>query len=199
MISTNKKMIKKKILIKGGKVHNVGYRPFILEKAQELCIPNYYAKNIKEDGREIIEVSFGGEEKQLNEFIEFISKNYPPKAVNPEVKEDPNPPERIMSIDSYIHFLHTGQLGKIAQAGLGILDRQDQMLGKQDKTIETLGGKIDNLTYETKQGFTKTDENFSRMDTKYDRVSDKMDAIDHTLRELTKAILKLAESKTKKS
>jgi hypothetical protein len=35
------------------------------------------------------------------------------------------------------------------------------------------------------------------MDVKYDKVSGKMDSIDNTLRELTKAILKLAENSSK--
>ncbi|ODS39173.1 MAG: hypothetical protein A7316_06260 [Candidatus Altiarchaeales archaeon WOR_SM1_86-2] len=195
-------MVKKKILIKGGKVHDVGYRPFLLEKAQELCIPRYYAKNIKENSEEIIEVSLDGEEDQITEFIEFVNNNYPPKAVVSETKEDPNPPKRIMPIDSYVHLLHTGQLGKIAQAGLGMLDKQDQMLGKQDQmldkqdeTIETLGGKIDNLDKNLGDKIDNltdtTQNNFNTLNTKYDVLSQNTDKI---LAELVKERKELRRS-----
>ena len=72
-----------------------------------------------------------------------------------------------------------------------MLDKQDQMLGKQDQML----GKQDQTIESINQGFAKTDGNFNRMDTKYDKVSDKMDSIDNTLKELTKAILKLAGEK----
>ena len=69
-----------------------------------------------------------------------------------------------------------------------MLDKQDQMLDKQDQTIESIN-----------MGFAKTDGNFNRMDTKYDRMSDKMDLIDNTLKELTKAILKMVEATSARS
>ncbi|ODS42606.1 MAG: hypothetical protein MSIBF_04685 [Candidatus Altiarchaeales archaeon IMC4] len=82
------------------------------------------------------------------------------------------------------------------------------------KMNTNLGGKIDNVAMDVRNGFVKTDDDFSRMDTKYDkimqtvslqdtvcdssqtRVYDKMDSIGHTLQQLTKAILKLVESKS---
>jgi len=100
-----------------------------------------------------------------------------------------------------------------------MLDKQDQMLDKQDRTIEVLGEKIDNVGAKVDEVGKKVDNagakvdnvgtrvenladtthgDFNGMDVKYDRVSDKMDSIDHTLRELTKAILKLAENKSGK-
>jgi len=71
-----------------------------------------------------------------------------------------------------------------------MLEKQDQMLEKQDKTIEVLGGKID-------QGFSKMDQNFTTLRGDYGKISEKIDSMDKTLKELTSAILKLAEKSTK--
>jgi len=199
----------KKIIIEGEKVHHVGYRPFLLAKAWELDIPNYFARNIKENGAERLEVSIGGDEEQVNEIISFINGNYPPEARVSDVREGESP-KRIMPIEKYDRVLASEQQSTIVQTGLGMLGKQDQMLGKQDQMlgkqdhmikmqkqtieevktvgvkVDTVGNKIDNFAKETKQ-------DFKRMDIKYDKVSEKMEAIDNTLKELTKAILALAE------
>lgn len=179
----------KKIIIEGKKVHNVGYRPFLLRKARNLGIRNYDADNLIEEGQQKIMISFKGDENQLKEFEEFVRMNHPPNAKVSDVR-DVEPPDQVMSIDEYDKVLAAEQQNKIVQTGLSMLGKQDQMLDKQDQTIEVLGDKIDH-------GFEKMNQNFNKMDVKYDKVSDKMDSIDNTLKELTKAILKLAE-KTEK-
>ncbi|PJB22274.1 MAG: acylphosphatase, partial [Euryarchaeota archaeon CG_4_9_14_3_um_filter_38_12] len=124
-------MINKRIIIEGEKVHNVGYRPFLLSKAWELNIPNYFARNIKEeDGVEQVEVYLGGDEEQVQEFIEFIKNNYPPKANVSGVREA-EPPGRIMQIDKYDRVLSAEQRNTMVQTGLIMIGKQDQMIGKQ--------------------------------------------------------------------
>ncbi len=49
-----KMTVKIRILIKSKKVHNVGYRPLLMEKAQELKILNFHAKNVKDKEEGII-------------------------------------------------------------------------------------------------------------------------------------------------
>jgi len=134
-------MINKRIIIEGEKVHNVGYRPFLLSKAWELNIPNYFARNIKEeDGVEQVEVYLGGDEEQVQEFIEFIKNNYPPKANVSGVREA-EPPGRIMQIDKYDRVLSAEQRNTMVQTGLIMIGKQDQMIGKQDQMI----GKQDQM------------------------------------------------------
>ena len=134
-------MINKRIIIEGEKVHNVGYRPFLLSKAWELNIPNYFARNIKEeDGVEQVEVYLGGDEEQVQEFIEFIKNNYPPKANVSGVREA-EPPGRIMQIDKYDRVLSAEQRNTMVQTGLIMIGKQDQMLGKQDQAL----GKQDRM------------------------------------------------------
>lgn len=118
----------KKIIIEGKKVHNVGYRPFLLEKAQELCIPNFYTKNMKENSTEEVVILLDGESGQITEFLTFIRENQPENAQVTEIREDPNPPRRVMLMDSYVHLLNTGQLSKIVQTGLKMLDKEDETI-----------------------------------------------------------------------
>ena len=146
----------KKVIIEGEKVHHVGYRPFLLAKAWELKIPDYQAKNLKENGTEIVEVSIGGEEGQITEFIEFIKNNYPPEAKVSEVK-DAEPPERVIPIDKYAKVLGAEQQNKMVQTGLMMVD-------KQDETIKVLGEKIES-------GFTKTDQDFKELRQDYGKIS----------------------------
>ncbi len=65
-------MEKRKILIKGPKVHSVGYRAFLLDEAEALLIPNSSAKNIKNE-TEIVEVLVGGNKEKIDTFIKFAA------------------------------------------------------------------------------------------------------------------------------
>jgi len=175
----------KKVIIEGEKVHYVGYRPFLLAKARRLQIPNYESDNVKENGKERVIVSVGaGEEKQLNEFIEFVKSNHPSEAKVSGVREA-EPPEYVMPIDEYQKVLSAEQQNKMVQTGLMMVDKQDLMVDKQDETIKVLGGKIDS-------GFTKTDQDFKTLREDYGKISKTMEKIleqmTHQQKEFTDAI-----------
>ena len=128
--------MKKKILITGGKVHDVGYRLFLMREVRKLGIPNHYAENVTAGGKQIVEVFIGGDEKQYTAFVNFIKENYPPKAKVSEVKETSEIPDRVMPVDEYDKLLSAEQQDTIVQSGLELLDKQDQALGKQDKMLD---------------------------------------------------------------
>jgi len=174
-------MINKRIIIEGEKVHNVGYRPFLLSKAWELNIPNYFARNIKEeDGVEQVEVYLGGDEEQVQEFIEFIKNNYPPKANVSGVREA-EPPGRIMQIDKYDRVLSAEQRNTMVQTGLIMIGKQDQMIGKQDQMIDKqdqMIGKQDQMIGKQDQMIGKQDQMIGKQDQmigKQDQMIDKQD------------------------
>jgi len=180
----------KKIIIEGERVHHVGYRPFLISKAWELGILNYQAKNLKENGTEIVEVSIGGEEAQLNEFTEFIKNNYPSEAKVSDVR-DGEPPERVMSIEKYDRVLASEQHSTMVQAGLGMvkmqgvtignqekmLTKQDQMLGKQDEMVgmqKQTTDKLDSFHHDTVQRFDNLDEKYLRISQNMERILEEM-------------------------
>lgn len=135
----------KEIRIKG-KVHDVGYRLFLLSEAERLFIEKFDARNVLVDGEQHLIVLVGGAEEKINRFVEFAESNYPPEASveSIEVKEYG---EEVRSIDSFRQSLMVFQLTKIAQAGVG-------MLGKQDRTIEIL----ESVKMDTSKMLKKQDE-----------------------------------------
>ena len=134
---------KRRILIKGKKVHSVGYRPFLMEKAQELKITNFHAKNVKdkEDGKQVVDVRVGGEEGRIDKFLKFIHENLPLEQAEVEsiTVEEKEYEEDIMTVEDFSSVLSASQLSKIVQTGLGMIELQKQTLGKQDETLSELG------------------------------------------------------------
>ncbi|MGB7533553.1 MAG: acylphosphatase [Halobacteriota archaeon] len=133
----------KKIVIKG-KVHNVGYRLFLLSEAERLFIEKIDARNVLINGEQQLIVQVGGAEEKISRFVEFAESNYPPGA-SVESVEVEDYGEEVRSIDSFRQFLMVFQLTKIAQVGVGMLGKQDTllgkmdvMIGKQDRTVEIL-------------------------------------------------------------
>ena len=127
----------KEITIKG-KVHEVGYRLFLLSEAERLFIEKFDARNVLVDGEQHLIVLVKGAAEKIDRFVEFAESNYPLEA-SVESVEVEDYEEEVRSIDSFRQSFMVFQLTKIAQAGVGMLGKQDAMLGKQD----TMLGKMD--------------------------------------------------------
>ncbi|HSD57505.1 MAG TPA: acylphosphatase [Methanotrichaceae archaeon] len=72
--------MKLKITITGPKVHDVGYRYLLLGGAMGLHLPGFYAANLVELEKQIVEVLVEGKEPQVKAFIEFVQNNKPANA-----------------------------------------------------------------------------------------------------------------------
>ena len=119
----------KEIRIKG-KVHDVGYRLFLLSEAESGFVEKFDARNVLITGEQHLIVLVGGAEEKISRFVEFAESNYPPEA-SVESVEVKDYGEEVRGIDSFRQSLMVFQLTKIAQAGVG-------MLKKQDETIKTI-------------------------------------------------------------
>ncbi len=161
-------MEKRKILIKGPKVHNVGYRAFLLDEAEALLIPNFSAKNIKNE-TEIVEVLVGGTKEKIDTFIKFVKNNYPEEAEVTDISVEDYDGD-IRTIEAYSRSFSTSQLSKIAITGVAlfknqkehigltktIIDKQDSMLKNQSEHIgltKTIIDKQEEHINITKEGF----------------------------------------------
>ena len=129
----------KKITIKG-KVHDVGYRLFLLTEAESLLIDYFDARNVIVNGEQQLIVLVRGPGDKISTFVDFIHSNYPPEASVHDISVEEYT-EEVRSIDSFRQSFMVAQLAKIAQAGLMMLKKQDQMLDKQDQML----GKQDML------------------------------------------------------
>ena len=114
-----------------GKVHDVGYRPFLLDLADSLFIQRFDARNVIIKGKQAVVVLVEGDEDQVNQFIELVKSEKPENAVVEEIKIEEFK-GYVRSIDSYRQSLMINQLNKIVQVGLKMLEKQDLMLHKQD-------------------------------------------------------------------
>jgi len=146
----------KEIVIKG-KVHDVGYRLFLLSEAERLFIEKFDARNVLINREQHLIVLVGGAEDKISRFVEFAESNYPPEASvdSVEVKDYG---EEVRSIDSFRQSFMVFQLTKIAQAGVGMLKKQDAMLGKQDETIKVIKEESEKTREVTRAEGEKTRE-----------------------------------------
>jgi acylphosphatase len=138
----------KEIAIKG-KVHDVGYRLFLLSEAESLFIEKFDARNVLVEGEQHLIVRIEGVEERIKRFIVFVESNYPPEA-SVESVEVKDYGDEVRSIDSFRQSLMVFQLSKMAQLGVG-------MLGKQGKTIEIL----ESVKEDTSKMLEKQDETIS--------------------------------------
>jgi len=137
-----------------GKVHDVGYGPFLLDLADSLLIERFDARNVIVEGKQAVVVLVEGDEEVINKFVEAVKTEKPENAIVEEVRVEEFK-GFVRSIDSYRQSLMVSQLNKIVQVGIQMLKKQDLMLEKQDETIkeiketrEYLSEKIDGVREE---------------------------------------------------
>ena len=123
----------KKIIIKG-KVHDVGYRLFLLNEAESLFIVNFDARNVVVDDEQRLVALIGGPEEKINGFTDFVQLNYPPDASVLAVEVE-DYTEKVRSIESFRQSFMVSQTAKLVQAGVGMLGKQDMVLGKLDMML----------------------------------------------------------------
>ena len=127
-------MIKKRIIIRGTRVHDVGYRLFLLDEAEARLIPYLSAKNIKNEVQ-VVEVLVGGDEDRVEGFVEFVKNTFPEDAEVESVSVEDYAGD-IRTIESFSRSFSISQLSKIARIGVKMLEKQDIMIEKQDKMLE---------------------------------------------------------------
>ncbi len=114
----------RRIVIKGPKVHDVGYRALLLEEAEFLVIPNFSARNIEND-TEIVEGLVGGDEEKVDAFVEFAEKNSPKKAEVADISVEGYEGD-IMTIEVFSRGFSASQLSKIATVGNDMVEKQTE-------------------------------------------------------------------------
>jgi len=129
-------LLKKRVVIKGGKVQDVGYRLFLLEVAESLGLKGFQARNVED----YVEFLVEGEDGRVAEFIDFAKKNYPEQATVKEVVEEPYEGS-VMSLEGFYRSFSLNQLVKIVNVGVSMLGKQDKTLEKQDLLL----GKMDTM------------------------------------------------------
>ncbi len=128
-------MIRKRLLVKGQKVHDVGYRPFLLGLAESLEIERFFADNIFIEGKQAVYALIDSSEENAKAFIEIASSKFPENS-DVEKVEAEDYTGNVMKTESYYRYLTAMQLSMIATYGGNMLEKQDRMLEKQDLQME---------------------------------------------------------------
>ncbi len=176
--------MKRKITITGMRVHDIGYRYFLMENALAFGIEKFRAVNI-EDEKQIVEVYVEGGGEAVNEFCKFAKSNFPPDAVVDEVRVE-DYTGYIPKIEAFALVFNIGQSRKFIEYGKQVLGKQDKMLEKQDKMLEKqdetikavkevgekvdkVGEKVDALRQDLK---AYLDERFRKIEMEIERIKE---------------------------
>jgi len=73
-------IMKLKVKIVGSKVHDVGYRAFLLKHAMNLALPGLSTYNWEENGQQEVVALVEGDEARINAFLQTVEKNKPEPA-----------------------------------------------------------------------------------------------------------------------
>jgi len=174
----------KKITIKG-KVHDVGYRLFLLTEAESLLIDYFDARNVIVNGEQQLIVLVRGPGDKISTFVDFIHSNYPPEASVHDISVEEYT-EEVRSIDSFRQSFMVAQLAKIAQAGLMMLKKQDQMLDKQDQMLskqDQMLGKQDQMLGKQDQMLGKQDQMLGKQDMLINVVREESEKVRNVIKE----------------
>jgi len=188
-------MGKGRVMIRGPRVQDVGYRLFLLNLASESNLTGFQARNI---GKDCVEALFEGGEEEVKEFIEAVKKLVPREAEvsSIEFKEYEGP---VKHVDVFRSEFMAIQLGKIVEIGVEMLGRQDRMLEKQDVTIEkidNLGTKVDTMGEKVDKVGEKVDNLGMKVDAlgeKVDKVGEKVDNLGMKVDALGEKVDKVGE------
>ncbi|MGC8832345.1 MAG: acylphosphatase, partial [Thermoproteota archaeon] len=141
-------MTKKKVIIKGEMVQDVGYRLFLLEAAESMGLRGFQARNVED----YVEFFVEGDDDRVMEFTSFARANYPELAkVEKVIVEDYE--GNVTSIDGFYRSFSTSQLVKMVNIGVSMLQKQENMLQKQDDMLQkqdVLIGEVVGLKNEVK-------------------------------------------------
>jgi len=102
-------MIRKRLLVKGQKVHDVGYRPFLLGLAESLEIERFFADNIFIEGKQAVYALIDSSEENAKAFIEMASSKFPENSDVEKVEEE-DYTGNVMKTESYYRYLTAMQL-----------------------------------------------------------------------------------------
>ena len=140
--------------ITGSKLHDVGYRVFLLQKALDYGILRFNARNEVSHEKQQVIVRAEGEPAMIEAFRSFIRSESPPEANISDISFQEYS-GYVISIIDYMHLIQVEQLSKGIPAIISIdkkqdrmLDKQDQMLDKQDQVIQKMDHMETSITGE---------------------------------------------------
>jgi acylphosphatase len=153
--------MKRRLVIKGDVVHDIGFRLFLYEHAEVMDITEFQARNIERT----VEVLVGGDEAGVARFVEFVEQERPERADVEDIEIDEYE-GKIKPIERFAQSFMLAQMGKFVNIGMemlatekaikkdtgrmlekqdSLLEKQDSLLEKQDETLSEVKGLREDL------------------------------------------------------
>ena len=150
--------MKRRLIIEGERVQDIGYRMFLLNLASEHDLTGFQARNVGK----AVEAIYEGDEEAVRAFEADVRELAPEGARVERIRfEDYDGP--VKDIERFRSYFTTLQLGKMIEIGLAMIQKQDEtleelrafrnesrrnqeiMIQKQDETLEELKGVREDL------------------------------------------------------
>ncbi len=122
--------MKLRIKITGPRVHEVGYRYFLMSKAMSRRIRKFEAHNIESEGEQEVEVLVEGDEEKVDAFKDMTRTKWPRRAEVSRVSFEDYDGD-VMRIGEYAQFCTTVQLDKAIPV---LLDMRDDLKAVKEDT-----------------------------------------------------------------
>ena len=157
--------MKTKIKIIGPRVHNVGYRPFLIALADVFGIQRFEVHNSLVEGKQVVIAKADADEDQFRALIDAMQNRKPKKAEILDICYEPFDGHVRSIVRTSMMSMNT-QLAKGIDAIESINEKMDLMLDKQDKMLDKhLILLIEQEeTTEAVRDLRRSDERFARME-----------------------------------
>ncbi len=183
--------MKTKIIITGGKVHEVGYRPFLLDIAESLELKRFFANNTFEDGKEVVYVLLDCSEEKIKTFKEIVRTKLPENAAVNQILEEEYK-GTVMKTENYYRYLTAMQLSKIVTYG-------GKMLEKQDETIAVIKGESRKMLQKQDAMLEKQDETIAVIKEESHKTRETVREESYKTRDELKTVIQDESQKTRKT
>jgi acylphosphatase len=131
--------MKLKIIITGAKVHDVGYRVFLLKHAMNLAIPGLSVYNWDDNGKQQVIALVEGDEGRIAAFKQVATEKRPELSEVSKVTFEPYEGDigRTSELAMICSFV---QLDKAIPLLLGIQENTQALIDGQSETLEEIRG-----------------------------------------------------------
>jgi acylphosphatase len=136
--------MKLRIKITGPKVHDVGYRYFLMSMAMSNRIRMFEAHNTESDGNQEVLVFVDGEDKAVDAFRFLVKTKRPARSEVSNIAFEDFDGE-IMRIGEYAQFCSTIQLNKAIPVLLDMRDDLNAVRKTTEATLEEIKGLRDDI------------------------------------------------------
>jgi len=170
--------------ILGSKVHEVGYRVFLLHKAIELGCRRFSAYNRFDQGFQMVVALIEGDEGQLKGFGSFVEESRPEGSeVSSILSEEYH--GYVMSVEDFMHVSMVEQLNKGIPALLRIDRKQGKIIEKLDETRSDI---VSEMRASREEVTAKQDEN---RDAIIEEIGEQKETLDDRLKRIESDIYQL--------